>query len=64
MEISTSTFIFGIINLLLLLVVVVGVVALIVYRMRRNSGQRKCSACSKKVPADAKVCPYCGESLM
>lgn len=64
MEISTATFVFGIINLLLLLAVVVGVAALIVYLMRRNSGQRKCSACSKKVPADAKVCPYCGKSLM
>ena len=48
MELSTSTIIFGIINILLLLAMVVGVVALIVYLMRRNSGERKCSACGKK----------------
>ena len=64
MELSTSTIFLGIINVLLLLAMVVGVVALIVYLMRRNSGERKCSACGKKAPADARVCPYCGESLM
>lgn len=64
MAISTSTIILGIINVLLLLAMVVGMVALVVYLMGRRSGERKCSACGKKAPAGAKVCPYCGKKLL
>lgn len=61
MEMGASTMIFALVNIVLLLGMVLAVIALGIYLMRKNSSRQKCAACGKKIPADANLCPYCGQ---
>lgn len=63
MSVSPTATIFAILNFLLLAAMVVGVAALVVYLSRRNSSGQKCRACGRRIPADGRICPYCGEKL-
>jgi len=61
MEISATTSLFAVANLIILICGLAVVIVLAVCFVRSNR-RRKCSNCGRTIPTDAQVCPYCGYS--